>query len=100
VGAGQNKKLTSKSEGGVRSQTLRAGAWRIFELISWDCGQGTKLSCPKVLEEGLTSQRQSDFGAPQLLPSISRNIFDRLGESGSEKPQSSMQTYPVSRRDK
>jgi hypothetical protein len=62
---GWHKEPNAESECGVKIQPPRAGAWWIVDHISWDCEQSTMLSCPTFLEEGLTSQSQSCFGATQ-----------------------------------
>jgi hypothetical protein len=69
-----------------------------------DYGTYTMLSCPTLLGEELTCQSQSGGGETQWPVCEIRNIFDQLGESGSElkseQSYSSIITCSVGRRDK
>jgi hypothetical protein len=53
-GVGQDAKRMSESWVGGHSESL---------AYTWHCQQGSMLSCPILLGEGLTCQNQSGFGA-------------------------------------
>jgi hypothetical protein len=78
-------------------QPPRAGAWKITELISWECGWCTKLNCPTLLGEELTGQ-SCGCGVTNLLPGKNSNISDHHGQSGNEQPQTSIANCLEGRR--
>jgi hypothetical protein len=73
------------------------------ELNLWEWEQGTILSFPSKLREGVSCQSLSGSEMAQLLPGEIRNIFDHLGESDSElkskQSKSSIAACPVGSRD-
>jgi hypothetical protein len=50
---GEEQRLRARVR--VTSQPPRVEEQQMAELISWDCGRSTKLSCPILLGEELTS---------------------------------------------
>jgi hypothetical protein len=128
MGVGWNADPTLESKGRERSWTLRLGgrtrnkSWeqewgeeltlnaglgleanlpeeKCGRLLnhSWDYGWLTKLNCPTFLGEELTSQ-SCGWAATQQLPGENSNISDHLGWSGGEKPQTSIVTCLIGRR--
>jgi hypothetical protein len=81
----------------MTSQPPRVGVWLIVELISWDCEWQTKLNCPTLLEEELTSQRHS-CRTTELPPGKSNNRSDHLAQTGSVVSQVPVATCPCGQK--
>lgn len=84
VGVGWGAKVYE--QGREKSQSPWVGEWQITELISWDCGRGTKLNYTIFLGEELASQI-CDCRVTQLQPGKKCNVSDHLGQTGSEQSQ-------------
>jgi hypothetical protein len=91
------KVTKAESRGGVTSQAPKVRRWWIAELVSWDWELYSKLNCPTLLGEELTSQSCS-CRAMQLSPGENNIISDHIAQTGSEWSRVPIATCHMDRR--